>query len=156
MLYNLLSDRDAINLLYTLSQKENVQSYQRETAIKLAKHQLILLDESKIAISSKGKAFLKQLDDLGKIITNKKSSVRINYSLKQEEKDILLMLAQNDMKEDAVVRKLRNPFRKKKGVAAIKYLQETHLIEGNGILSITNLGRKTIRNELLDEFNLNE
>ena len=158
MLYDILSDRRAVNLLKLISEDKMPETLPRRVIHKLAKANLVLADQSSIIISIKGQAFLKQLDELHKIIENsRKSSIQIVYSLKKEEKEILLLLAKQPMKDLLIYRSLKKILRGRKTIQdALQYLEETNMIERNGAIFITNFGRKIIKEEILSELNLSE
>lgn len=164
MLYDVLSSREAINGLNNLSREEEAVDLAQvdltpKTAQVLSDHDLIFYSENQATISVKGKQFLFLFDELKQLVeTKKKGTVRMSFSLRPSEQDILLLLAQRG---DMIFEELQELAREKDVLSTKKELElilnaleEIKLIKRNGMISATLLGKKTMAHFLLDEFNL--
>lgn len=164
MLYHILSNRDAVNGLNALAAhsgavKLDTLSLAEETALILAEHDLIFYDENMVTISVKGKQFLLLLDELKGILHGtKKGAVRMTFSLRPEEQDVLLLLAQRgNMNPETLFElvKEKGILKTKKDFDRIlKALEDIQLVQSGETIDITLLGKKTMTHFLLDEFNL--
>ncbi|MBW3020897.1 hypothetical protein KY334_06380, partial [Candidatus Woesearchaeota archaeon] len=119
-------------------------------------------DGELVSISLQGKQFIKLMDEMKNIVDSgsKKNGIKIGFNLKKEEREILLKISKMgfDVNVDDLFKKLK----KDKVISSklslnklLKSLADINLLEVKGKdVSITELGKKTIINELLDEFNL--
>jgi hypothetical protein len=169
MLFHIFRDRGAVNALKILSSDGRVHSIDgiglsEKSAETLFFHGLIQFEknERKTSISLKGKQFIKLMDELKNLAEkdDKAKSIKLSFSLSKEERSFLLFASKlgfiaekkklfRQMKEQKIL-KSRPAFSK-----IIKSLEEISLIKSAGALvEITELGKQTIINELLEEFNL--
>lgn len=109
MLYDILSNRLAVNILKRLSENEKKKDYSTnineivgnrqsiETALSLlASEGLVYREEQVVSISEKGKRFIDSFDALVAVYRNepaeKRGSIEIKYELTDFEKKILFLL----------------------------------------------------------------
>jgi predicted methyltransferase len=166
MLYDILRRRPAVNALKQLVDGKNTVdssalSLANDDLDSLAREGLIHRDRNLIAPSLKGKQFVKLLDELKSLTeTPVVQQARVSFSLSPEERQVLLQLsklgghANGEMllallKQDAVINTRRALS------SLLSDLQELNLVKlDKKSVEITELGRKTIMTELLDEYKL--
>lgn len=165
MLYEVLTDRVVVNLLKTLSTQKVVSltdlGIGKRQLLILERNELIQLDEDAVSISLKGKQVIKLLDELKELIDGKrKESVAMSFNLSEEEKGLLLLLAKNKFRVemDKLVKLLKKEKRtrtKSKIGKLVNDLKQINLVRReNGNITMTELGKNTIKDDLLREFNL--
>ncbi len=164
MLYEVLINREGVNVLKQLSTQKVINlndiNLSRQALLILEKHELIQVDEGSISISLKGKQAIKLLDELKELVDGKrKESVALSFDLSEEEKQLLLVLAKNkfNLENDKLVKLLKKErrmrvFKINKMITALKQINLIKNEKSNIVM--TELGKNTIKDDLLREFNL--
>ena len=161
MLYNILSNRKAVNALKDIVSKGTYlprNNYGGISALENAG--LVYADQEMVIASSKGKEFIRLLDEMKSLLKGKQSSPKLEVSLTAPEKDILLFVAYHN--HEVVLDTLVKYFRgkkivgsKKKLIDALHSLEELQLIAfEDSTIHITDLGLRTIRDDLMQSFKL--
>lgn len=181
MLYEILSNRNCVNLLKRLSENDKNKQYSTKltdidvndiygTITVLKDHELVYLEDGLISISEKGKAFVDLIDQLKDIIEKKEerreSNVEIHYDLTDIEKRTLLLvlkLQQETGRPSSLASITREMFpyehinRKKNNVSKqLKKLEELNLIERHKVnreayFEMTFAGMKLAKSQLFTE-----
>ncbi len=170
MLHKLLTNRKAVNILKLLSEQDDVFEL---TELKLSEsyaelllnYNLIQLEKGErtlMSISLKGKQFIKLMDEMKKLVEKGStgSRLKLSFNLSKEERTTLLLISKLgfDVEISILLKTLKRENLVKTGFGLtkiLKALQEINLVElKNKRVEITELGKKTIINELLEEFNL--
>lgn len=170
MLYNILTNRDAVNSLKILSDEGKVVPLEEteldeKSAKMLLRHGLIQFEkhEKKLVTASlKGKQFIKLMDELKELVEKemKKRSVKISFSLSDEERKVLLLISKLGFR--AGRKMLLGQLKKQKVVRSahklnklLESLSQINLVKlDSTAVEITEIGKQTIINDLLEEFNL--
>lgn len=149
MLYKIMSDRDAVNLMKALNDVNSVNRKSLEvtehTLLNLNSAELVYYDEieSTVGISAKGKEFLASVDGLKDILSEESSGVKVEVSLKGKEIASLKKIAKSGT---LTIKKLS---------LVDKTLIDLRLVSYNEKqLELTAFGQKILKEELLTEFNL--
>ncbi|MBT3262163.1 hypothetical protein HN592_05700 [Candidatus Woesearchaeota archaeon] len=164
MLYDVLMNREGVNALKSLSSQKVVDLSElgasRGAILVLERNELVQVDEDSISISLKGKQVIKLLDELKALVDGKrKDRVALSFNLNEEEKGLLLLLAKNkfSLEMDKLVKLLKKEkrtraFKVNKLVGALKQINLIKIEKDNVVM--TELGKNTIKDDLLREFNL--
>lgn len=170
MLYDILKDRKAVNLLKYLYDAKDTFSIEdlgvsKELTKNLADHGLVYFENDKngkVALSLRGKQFIEIFDELKSIVEANHSppKMSLSFNLSEKEKEILLYLSKNEFesevnflftllkKEGTITSK--NPF-----LRILEDLKNLNLLSISGkTVKMTRLGKRTVKQELLKEFNL--
>ena len=164
MLYDVLMNREGVNALKSLSSQKVVDLSElgasRGAILVLERNELVQVDEDSISISLKGKQVIKLLDELKALVDGKrKDRVALSFNLNEEEKGLLLLLAKNkfSLEMDKLVKLLKKEkrtraFKVNKLVGALTQINLIKIEKDNVVM--TELGKNTIKDDLLREFNL--
>ena len=91
MLYNILTDRKAINALKQLSEFDVADikevGLDKQSAFNLSDHGLIQMDETNISISLRGKQFIKLLDELKLIVEEGKKEKVVDAEVVDDDNE---------------------------------------------------------------------
>ena len=168
MLYEVLIDRNAVNLLKYLSGLNQIINLEELNGSKksveiLHKHGLVHAQQEEkmmIGISLKGRQFIKLLDEMKNIIDNKTTSrkLMIDYSLTKREKEMMLAISKSiyEVKVNKLFKLMKKQYKAKKTfMRDLNLLVDLNLINFfNDKVILSEVGKKIITNEILKEYNL--
>lgn len=149
MLFQIMKDRDAVNLLKALSDSNSVNRRSLEvtehTLQNLNAAELIYYDDidNNVSISIKGKEFLATIDGLKDILKDENVGVKVEVNLKSAEISSLKKIAKAGT---LTIKKLSNVDKTLVDLRLVSYNEKR--------LELTAFGQKTLKEELLAEFNL--
>jgi len=179
MLYDILKNRAAVNILKQLSENEFRKAYttpasdfrgDEEAISLLSAEKLIYNEDSLLSISEKGKKFIEVFDNLVSVFnekaSEKKPSIAIEYGLSEFEKKIIFLLfrIQRETGEDVPLLFLTQelfPYedagrRKLRVSRELSKLEQLNLIkkikkERNVFAQITESGMKVVKRQIVTE-----
>lgn len=171
MLYDILSNRECVNLLKFFSESEDVVSLSKKKVSDKAlnvlfNHDLIHMESGEeilVSISLKGRNFIKLFDELVEITSNtssKSTKMRVEYHLTDREKSVLLTISKSlfevELEKLYKIMKKKGQYKLKKSFSKdVKLLEELNLVKvDKKLVYLTEVGKKVITHEVLKEYNL--
>lgn len=173
MLYDILRNRECVNLLKKLSDSKKIIDSDKlgfsDKAIELLyKNNLIHIERKErlyVTISLKGQNFIRLFDDIRSLFDEKAKNNRkliVDYSLSPKEKELILTISKSlyEINVDKLfkVMKKKKVYKVKKSFTKdLALLDELNLTKTfNEKTSLTEIGKKVITHEVLKEYNLLE